>query len=54
MPEDVLSQPLPAERRPGIGRTIWAVGLASFLLGAVLVGLLIWSAGPAISHWLGR
>lgn len=53
MPEHVLSEPPPAARRPSSGRTLLAIALGSFVLGAVVLALVIWSAGPRLSRLLG-
>jgi hypothetical protein len=54
MQDEVLSEPPPAQRRPGSIRTLLAVALASFALGAVLFGLVAWTAGPSLSSLLDR
>lgn len=54
MQEDVLSTPPPAERRRGNAGTLLAVALGSFALGALLIGLILWTSGPSLSRMVGR
>ena len=54
MQDEYLSQHSPTPRASGAGRAIVAVGLLSFVLGAVLVGWIAWRSGLTVDRVLGR
>jgi hypothetical protein len=53
MQDEVLTDPAPVAARRDSAKPLLAVGLASFVLGALAVGAVAWTAGPSIARWLG-
>lgn len=53
MQDEVLADPAPVASKPRSARPLLAVGLASFALGALVVGAVAWTAGPSIAGLLG-
>jgi hypothetical protein len=53
MHDEVLTEPAPVDPQPGGRKPMLAVGLASFALGALLVAIFAWTAGPSVSRLLG-
>lgn len=53
MHDDFLTEPAPVDPKPRGSRPLLVVGLASFVLGALLVGVVAWTAGPSLSRLLG-
>lgn len=54
MQDEYLSQPQSSPRSRGPVRAILAVGLLSFVLGAVLMGWVAWRSGLTLDKVLGR
>lgn len=53
MQDDLLTDPAPTAAPRSTARPLLMVGLACFLLGALAVGALAWTAGPSIARLLG-
>jgi hypothetical protein len=53
MQDDFVTDPVPAAAERSNTRPMLAVALASFVLGALIVGALAWTAGPTVARLLG-